>query len=116
WQYSVNGIGYFNIAGATSTTYQPPSLTQTTYYKRRVYDTACGIVYADYSNVITITIYPALYTGTIGSNQSIPINTAPAQLTTIVSPTGQSGAYVYQWQISTDNVMWTDIPSAINAN
>jgi len=56
WQYSTNGTSYSNIAGATSTTYQPPALYANTYYKRRVYDTFCGIGYADYSNVVLITV------------------------------------------------------------
>jgi len=58
WQYSTNGIGYFNIGGAIGTTYQPPALTETTYYKRRVYDTFCGIAGAEYSNVVLITVQP----------------------------------------------------------
>jgi choice-of-anchor A domain-containing protein len=51
--------------------------------------------------------------GTIGSNQTAcGTSYDPALLTQITAPTGGTGTLQYQWQISSDNVIWTDIVSA----
>ncbi len=50
--------------------------------------------------------------GSIGSDQSICYNTAPAQLTELTPPTGGTGTFTYQWQSSSDNNHWTNIPGA----
>ena len=41
WQSSTDNVNYIDISGANLTTYDPPALTQTTYYRRKVKD-ACG--------------------------------------------------------------------------
>lgn len=55
WEQSTTGAGsgYSNIVSATSTTYDPGTLTQTTWFRRRVTD-ACGTV--QYSNVIQVVV------------------------------------------------------------
>ncbi|HMR43196.1 MAG TPA: choice-of-anchor A family protein [Saprospiraceae bacterium] len=63
--------------------------------------------------------------GSIGSDQSgCGSSLDPALLTEASAPSGGSGTLQYQWQISTDNSVWTDIsgatsqtynPPAINA-
>ncbi|MBD8083946.1 beta strand repeat-containing protein [Chryseobacterium caseinilyticum] len=55
------------------------------------------------------TANPVLNAGTAGSNQSIISGSSPAALTL----TGSSG--VIQWQVSTDNVTFNNIPSATAA-
>lgn len=50
--------------------------------------------------------------GTIGSPQSICYNSVPSQLIGITSPSGGTGTYSYQWQGSTDNINWSNIPGA----
>ncbi|MFY7909560.1 MAG: hypothetical protein ACOVO2_08410, partial [Emticicia sp.] len=56
WQSSTDGTNFTDIVGANSTTYDPPALTQTTYYRRKVTD-ACGAE-AFSSNVHQIQIVP----------------------------------------------------------
>lgn len=55
------------------------------------------------------TANPVLNAGTAGANQTITSGTAPVALTL----TGSSGTI--QWQVSTDNVTFTNIPSATAA-
>lgn len=41
WQSSTNGVDFADILGTNLSTYDPPALTETTYYRRKVRD-ACG--------------------------------------------------------------------------
>jgi choice-of-anchor A domain-containing protein len=51
--------------------------------------------------------------GSIGTNQSSCTSSYdPINLTETVAPSGGSGGFEYQWQISSDNVTWADIASA----
>jgi hypothetical protein len=54
-------------------------------------------------------------TGSISASQTICYNTAPAQLNG-VPPTGGATPYSYQWQNSTNNINYTDIPGATSLN
>ncbi|MBI3518290.1 MAG: T9SS type A sorting domain-containing protein [Bacteroidetes bacterium] len=53
WQSSLNNSTWTNISGATALTYDPPTITQTTYYRRIAYSAPQP---ASTSNVITVTI------------------------------------------------------------
>lgn len=108
WQYSTDGTNFYNISGATSQNYQPPALTTTTYYKRRV---VCNSQ-TSYTNTATVTVYPTLSVGSITpSSQTINYNSSAATLS-ITSVSGGNGLYVYQWQISADNSNFSDISGA----
>lgn len=50
--------------------------------------------------------------GSIGYAQSICYNTVPEPLVQISNPSGGSGTYYFQWQQSSDNLVWSDIPNA----
>lgn len=52
WQNSLNDIAYSNIGGASNETYQPPSLTVDTWYRKRVTN-SCG---TEYTASLKITI------------------------------------------------------------
>jgi len=54
-----------------------------------------------------------LCAGSVGSSQSVCSGTTPAQLHGI-PPSGGNSPYTYQWQSSTDNSVFTDIPGAVN--
>ena len=53
---------------------------------------------------------PALVAGTIGGGGSYCYGASEVLLT--ANPSGGDGNYAYQWQVSEDNVVWTDIPGA----
>ncbi len=116
WQKaSVIDDPYTDIAGATGLNYQPPALTSTTYYRRKV---TCSSS-TTYTNIATVTVtIPPLNGGSITSgNQTITYNTIPATITASIASNGNCGtSYAYQWQSSTDNVNFTDIGAATAQN
>ncbi|NOR87040.1 MAG: hypothetical protein GQ527_05475, partial [Bacteroidales bacterium] len=114
WQKSTTNStsGFSDIASTNATSYNPSNLNQTTWYKRlaRV-DCEVNWTGAMESNVIEITVYDEFVIGSIAADQSICYNTTPAELTG-TAPTGGNTAYSYQWQISTDNINFSDIATA----
>ena len=112
WQSSPDNSSWTSIGGATGAGYAPPALSSGTYYRRQVTSGSCGTVN---SASILITVYGNLTSGTIGSNQSVCYNTAPAALTELTAPTGGPGGYTYQWQNSADNATWNNIGGATAA-
>ncbi|RZK62617.1 MAG: PKD domain-containing protein, partial [Hymenobacter sp.] len=114
WESSADNTNWTAIGGATGPTYAPGALTATTYYRRRASSgTACAPAL---SNVVTITVAPALAAGTIGADQSLCIGATPAPLTSTAAASGGTGAFAYQWESSTDNTNWTAIGGATNAD
>jgi RHS repeat-associated protein len=113
WESSVTtgSSGFSSIAGASSLTYSPGPLTSTTYFRRGV---SCNGT-TEYSNVVTITVYSILSSGSIGSAQTICYGASPSSLTQLSVPTGGTGTYTYQWQSSTDNSTWTSISGATSS-
>jgi hypothetical protein len=61
WEQSATGsTGWAPVTGATSASYSPPALTQTTWYRRKVTDSKCGYAYS--SNTVEITVrHSSLY-------------------------------------------------------
>jgi RHS repeat-associated protein len=114
WQSSPNSSfsSPTNITGATSTTYTPPALTATIYYRVMV---TSGL-YAAYSAIATVTVYPQLVPGTITpASQAIIYNTAPTSLS-MSSASGGNGSYTYQWQSSPNSTSWTNISGATSTS
>jgi len=110
WEASADNVTWVAIAGATGPTYAPGALTVTTYYRRRA--TAGSACAPALSNVVVITVAPALVAGTIGSDQTLCPGATPAPLTSTAGASGGTGTYSYQWEVSTDNANWTDVTGA----
>ena len=108
WWSSTEDLIYERVLFAQNHFYQPPPLTQTTYYKRRVSNEFC--VYQETSPIM-IEVKPRLTQGTISQNQTICYNTQPNQLT---GPPGQGGFgnYKYSWEMSQDQINWSEISDA----
>ncbi|HET6256664.1 MAG TPA: DUF6443 domain-containing protein [Puia sp.] len=96
WDSSTNGTTYAAVSGGTGQNYQPLTLTTTTYYKREAF---CGGQTVYTTNVDTVTVYPALVSGTI-SPSSITVNfdKAPTSGFTVSGTSGGNGTYTYAWQ------------------
>lgn len=109
WEISLNAIDWSIITGANSPTYQPGSLTITTYYRRKVTDATCG---NGYNNTVTVTVKPVFSVGTIGTNQTICINTAPSLISSTASPSGGQGGYTYFWESSLNGTDFNNISGA----
>ena len=109
WQSSVNNVTFNDIAGATATTYDPPSgLASTTYYKRKDYSNATFI---DFTNTVTVTIN-SVTAGSVTPNQTVCNGGDPNAFT---SAAGSGTALAYQWTSSFDNTTYTDISGASGA-
>jgi gliding motility-associated-like protein len=115
WKFSTDNVTYNPVATAgTTTNYQPPSLSATTYYKREVTSGTCSLL----SNPVTVKVLPLITNNTISANQTICYNTSPAQLTG-TAPAGGDGAgsYTYYWEQSSDGgTSWTAISGAVSSD
>jgi hypothetical protein len=108
WQSSVDNSTWTNIAGATTLSYAPGTLTTTMYY--HLVSSSNGVSVT--SGTATVTVFPQLVSGTVSpASQAINYNTAAATLTGTAA-TGGNGTYTYQWQSSPNNSTWTNVAGA----
>ena len=99
------------ISGATSSTYQPLALTSTSNYSVEVSDLCNSIT----SNSIQIFVLDDLFPGIIIGDSTICYNTTPSDIAmTQLASGGANVSYVYQWQSSSNGVIWNDIIGASN--
>ncbi len=112
WQSSTNNNLFTDVA--TTASYNPGSLSQTTYYRRIVNSD----VASDTSSTVTITIQPALGNNTLTAPATSTFYTSTGNAAAITgsTPTGGNGTYNYQWQNSTNNISFTDIGLATGKN
>lgn len=111
WQVSSNNSTWTNIGvGGLSLDYQPPALTQVTYYRRQVTSASC---IPSFSNTVVMSILPSLGNNTIGSTQSICSGGNPSGFTGS-TPTGGTGSYSYQWEFSADSSLWIPLIGSTN--
>jgi hypothetical protein len=108
WQSSPNGGTWTNIAGATSDGYAPPTTTEGRLYYRRITTNICGS-----STSSAITVIVGLITSGTSGNVTACLGES-AIYTLSVTATGVS-PLTYQWQSSTNNSTWANIPGAVNA-
>lgn len=111
WEISSDNINYTIISGATALDLTfSASLTQTRYYRRRV---VCGTE-TKYTYPIKIEVGTVLTGGSGSSNQVIGYNTTPSILSVTNSTGGIcNGFYFYQWQISDNGTVYTDIQTEV---
>lgn len=118
WQSSTTSTtsGFVNVASTTSQNYDPPTIGQTTHYRRIV---TSGSLTST-SNVVSIVItIPPISNNSISNSGSSSFNTSgdPSILNGSI-PTGGIGSYTYQWQSSTTSATtgFNNIASAISTN
>ncbi|HEY4061756.1 MAG TPA: DUF6443 domain-containing protein [Puia sp.] len=111
WYYwPEGGSAWVLITGATSLSYSPGALTQTTSYLIQAWSNGA---WAN-SDEVTVTVYPQIVPGSISpSSQNANYNWTPAGLS-ISSASGGDGSYSYQWQSSADNSFGS--PSNVGTN
>ncbi len=121
WQASTTSAAgpWTDIAGVTTAAYNPPVLTQTTYYKRKVYD-ECERTAE--TAVLTVTVGPNNYDGGIiaynEADDTLCTGTTPSAFSsTTVATGGISGVtYSYQWQTSNNGTGgWAAISGETNS-
>ena len=114
WQDSTKGHSWTDITGEISLDYQPPALTDTTRYRRKVSSSACS----DISNSNRIIVHKPILNNNItllsgGVTDTICNGQVPGLLqgTTATGGTNIPGNYAYQWQFSTDNINFSPVPT-----
>ena len=116
WQKSTTSAssGFSNIGGATNSTYDAGTHTQSTWYRRAAISAAgCG---TKYTSAVKVTVYANLSPGTIGNSQTVCYNGDPSSLTNSSSASGGNGSYTYQWQKSTNGgSSWSNISGATSS-
>jgi len=111
WRFSTDGTNFSDVAtGGTGQNYTPAtSLTQTTWFRRRVQSGPCALLQE--SNTVKITVEPQLGTNTIAATGTFCGSGDPG-LITGNAVTGGDGTPVYKWESSPDNLTFTAIPGA----
>jgi hypothetical protein len=118
WQDSSKFHGWADISGATLVNFQPPSLTDTTRYRRIVRSSAC----TSYSKSVKVIVHKpvsgnnvALLSG--GSDTTLCFSQAPARIRGSLPSGGTSNAgdWIYQWLSSSDNVTFSPVTTGGNA-
>lgn len=109
WQSSTDNVTFSNINGATNSSLVLSDLGVTTYYRVRISNGVCPAVF---SSVHTVTVFSQPIAGSIAlvSTSTLCANSNTYSL----SATGFTGSI--QWQSSIDNISFTDINGANQAN
>jgi len=82
----------------TDTVFDPPSLTETTWFRRRVVSGVCR----DTSNILRLTVLPLISNNIIYTNDTlICYNQAPPLKAAL--PAGGDGSYMYRWEVKSDS-------------
>jgi len=109
WEESLDDVNFTEAAGNfTGASYQPPALTQTTYYRRWVYSGKCYEV----SDTVTITVLPAITNNTISADQVICEGSAFALLDGL-PPANGDGTYRFVWEESLDGNTYASAYGAV---
>lgn len=111
WQQSTDSVSWSNIGSATASSYAPPALFTTTWFRRVAVSGPCS----DTSAPIKITVTPGIGNNIISASQSQCAGFTPSKFNGTV-PTGGSGVYTYQWQFSLDSAAWANITAGTDTN
>ncbi len=110
WQQSTDTITWVDVPGATSTTYDPAFISQTTYFRRGARRSPCtGYIFSSFVEKLVVVNYTQA--GIIAGEESNCGSFDPDLISSITAPSGGiGGANQYQWEQSTDSITWTLIP------
>jgi len=102
WESSTDGTNFAPANGSANfQDYEPPVITVTTYYRRRVTSGSCSTPV--YSTPIKYTIEPPISNNTIAATGATAFCVSGTPVITGSLPTGGDGVnYVYTWDFSTD--------------
>ena len=112
WYESLDGTVFTTIAGATSATYDPGTLTVDTWFKRAVTSTLNGNTCTEETNAVRVYVIN-FNPGTIGVDQTICEGSVPATFTG-TAPSGD-GVFTYSWEYSLDSITWVPIGGATSS-
>ena len=103
WHSGSDGVIFDSAPLGSGTSYDPPALEATTWYRRTVRSGAC----VDSSSAVRITVLPLITGNGVGPDQVICEGTLFDALDNSGSgPEGGDGTYRYRWEASIDNINW----------
>jgi gliding motility-associated-like protein len=102
WQSSAIPFNWVPIAGETDADFQPPFPVTASYYRRIV---QAGFCPPNTSSAINLDYVPQIGDNIIFADQTICYAQQPGLLTGSF-PSGGSGFFGYEWQMSIDNINW----------
>lgn len=119
WQDSSKSHSWIDIPGAINISipdYQPPALTDTTWFRRIVYSSACS----DIGKSIIVNVHKPIQINNISllagglTDTTICNGQVPHLIKGTVATGGTNvpGDYAYQWKYSLDNSTWKHVPGA----
>lgn len=114
WQVSIDDTSFINIDGATAPTFDPPSLAETTFYRRITTSVLNGVSCVVESEILTIQVN----TVNPGRFNQIHIICSGGDLAefSIEQPASGTGELSYIWESSTDNENFTEVSRTENFN
>ena len=115
WEDSTRAGTWNLIAGANLEDYNPPAMSDTTWYRRIILSSVCD----DTSNVVVINVHPTIMNNTISTlSGAVDTTICSDQLPNVLAgeaPAGGSGIYIFEWELSTDQeASWSPAPGANN--
>ena len=114
WFSSPDNIVWTDL-GVSTASYSPPAPTETTFYKRRIHRDSFGTISCvAETNSVEIS-FNAVAAGTISGDQSVCEGGQPDALIG-VNPVSGAGNLTFQWFSSPDNVAYTLVSGATEAN
>jgi len=112
WEQSADKIAWNPASGSsTGRHYNPPALSQTTYYRRIVSSEAVF----DTARTLEVFVYPAISNNIISGRDTICYNSEAKPLPG-TQPAGGNNSYTYQWQLSTNQLDWSSAGSPLPDN
>lgn len=116
WQDSIPGGAWTDIPGVNTVSYQPGPIYGDKFFRRVATDECSGPRRYFYSNVIHISIFSPLVSGTIYPDLQYHLaGTVPQLIYPLLSTSGGSTKYLYQWQDSLPGGTWNNILGADTA-
>ena len=102
WEHRTNNSTWDSIPGATSNSYQPTSLTDSTDYRLIVENAGCSII--DTTNIVNIIVNPLPVPYSIIGDLTVCANQSNASYTLDATPTN----YRYMWFTNVGNIIGTN--------
>lgn len=114
WEKADLAVGPWNsIDNSNNLNYQPTSLSQTTYFRRKVEDLNClAIKYSYAVEVITNAACPTVNPGVITATNLTTCTGNNPGLINGTAATGVGSGVIYQWERKLIGGLWNEIPGA----
>lgn len=113
WLESSDSMNWISITGQTQNQFKSQSLSFSKFYRLiSSSGESCG---SDSSNILKVNVLPNIQKAVIGTPQNICYNTSADTIRMLSPAIGANGSFRYNWQISTNGILWTPILNDTNS-